>query len=121
MFETALKLEAPHNLPGFWILLEDLVWNDGIELVVPAGFLTDLASVPIGFRNVLNINGLSRSPAVLHDFLYRTHLVSRGGADLLFREALKAEGMGLTRYVYWAGVRVGGWLAWRKHEKNAGS
>jgi hypothetical protein len=116
MFRTTLRLEALHNRPGYWVLIDDLIWNDGARcIIVPSGFLTDLASVPVPFRNILNINGLSRSPAVMHDFLYRTHRVPRAQADILFRDSMKSEGMGFMRYVYWAGVRLGGWIPWRKY------
>jgi hypothetical protein len=118
MFLTSLKLEALSNRPGWWVLLDDLIWKEGASyIIVPAGFMTDLASVPPPFRNVLNINGRSRSPAVLHDYAYRAGHRSRQGADDLFRRALEAEGMGFMRHVYWAGVRLGGWLAWSKHRE----
>lgn len=108
MFITELKVSA--DQPTKWRLVAPLVWmaKDRV-LTVPAGFVTNLASIPIGFRNLLNVNGRSRKPAVLHDWLYRTHIMSRKEADQLFREALKAEGLGpITRNLYYAGVRIGG-------------
>lgn len=100
--------------PGHWKLLSDLRWDgDDFAYVVPAGFETDLASVPRLLRCVLNRNGASRRPAVLHDALYHAQTVSRARADEIFRQALKAEGViAPGRFMYWAGVRLGGWLAW---------
>jgi len=47
------------------------VWDDKKCVVsVPAGFVTDFASIPRGFRNVLSINGSHRLAAVVHDYLY---------------------------------------------------
>ena len=118
MFVTPLQLEA--TLPGRWKLIHDLVWEGGQRIVVPAGFETDLASIPRLLRGILHQNGLSRAPAVLHDFLYATQIMTRSEADGVFREALEAEGMGwLGRFLYWSGVRVGGWVAWRNHAKNS--
>ena len=116
MFTTPLRLEA--TTPGRWMLTSDLIWHSDTErYVVPAGFETDLASVPRLLRCVLNRNGASRRPAVLHDALYRTQVVSRARADEIFRQALEAEGViapGIA--LYWLGVRVGGWVAWRNHK-----
>lgn len=113
MFTTPLRLEA--TLAGYWLLLADLEWRDKESIVVPAGFITDLASIPRPFRGVLNQNGNSRRPAVLHDFLYSTRSVSRADADAIFRRALAAEGIGgLGRFIYWSGVRLGGRFAWAR-------
>lgn len=113
MFTTPLQLEA--SRPGHWVLLSDLIWHSDTErIVVPAGTSTDLASIPRPLRGILNQNGNSRRPAVLHDYLYSTQLRSRAEADAIFQRALAAEDMGaLGRFTYWFGVRLGGWLAWR--------
>lgn len=113
MFTTPLRLEATR--PGYWVLLADLIWHSDTErIVVPAGFVTDLASIPRPLRGILQQNGVSRRPAVLHDHLYTTQSRPRAEADEIFRRALAAEGMGGPgRFAYWAGVRLGGWLAWR--------
>jgi hypothetical protein len=113
MFTTPLRLEATR--PGHWVLLTDLIWHSTERIVVPAGTSTDLASIPRPFRGVLQQNGVSRRPAVLHDHLYVTRSVPRSEADAIFRRALAAEGMGAAgRFTYWAGVRAGGWAAWRR-------
>lgn len=114
MFTTPLRLEATR--PGHWVLLSDLIWHaDSERIVVPAGTSTDLASIPRPFRGILNQNGNSRRPAVLHDHLYVTRSVPRSEADAIFRRALAAEGIGAGgRFIYWASVRMGGWVAWRK-------
>jgi hypothetical protein len=113
MFTTPLQLEA--SRPGHWLLIKDLIWRSDTErIVVPAGTSTDLASIPRPLRGILNQNGNSRRPAVLHDYLYQTQSLPRAAADEIFRRALAADGMGaVERFAYWAGVRLGGWLAWR--------
>lgn len=113
MFTTPLRLEATR--PGHWVLLNDLIWDGEERIVVPAGTSTDLASIPRPLRGILQQNGVSRRPAVLHDYLYSSRSVTRAQADAIFRQALAAEGMGgLGRFTYWAGVRLGGRFAWAK-------
>ena len=117
MFLTPLELRADRK-PGHWILLRDLIWHGAQYVVVPKGFVTDLASIPRGLRWLLQQNGNSRRAAVLHDFLYATQPFTRAEADGIFRAALKAERVvGIGRGLYWAGVRVGGWLPWRRKSK----
>jgi len=82
---------------------------------VPARFVTDLASIPFIVKPAIDQNGLSRRPAVLHDFLYCIKHGTRSEADYLFLEALQAEGVGLiVRRAMWLAVRMGGWMYWNK-------
>ena len=109
MFLTELVLlDLPK--PDFWAVGADLIWQDKTErITVPKGFRTDLASIPVALRSFLDRNGVSRRPAVLHDFLYGSHVVTRRQADGLLRRALIAEGESpFGAWIYWAGVRVGG-------------
>jgi len=103
-------LVVTDGTPNKWTLLEPLVWDDGaLRVEVPVGFVTDLASVPKFLKGLLNVNGKSRKPAVLHDYLYRAKVLPRAEADALFRQALKVEGInGITRNIYYLGVRLGG-------------
>lgn len=104
---------------GEWVVLNDLKYRaaDGKVYTVEKGFVTDLASIPAPLRGVLNVNGRSRSPAVLHDALYSLQPVSRGVADSLFYEALISVGVHyLVAWVYWTGVRAGGWLYYDKRK-----
>lgn len=77
-------------------------------LIVPAGFETDLASVPRLPGAYLLFAGRARRSAILHDWLYdQRH--PRAWADAVFRAAMAAENVApLTRWAMWAGVRLGG-------------
>lgn len=55
---------------------------------VPADFKTDFASIPRIFWTILPPDGEYTQAAVLHDYLYRTHLRSREEADKIFLEAM---------------------------------
>lgn len=53
---------------------------------VPVGFTTDFASVPRFLWWFLPPDGEYTQAAVLHDYLYRTHLLTREKADFVFLE-----------------------------------
>lgn len=98
MFVTRANLEDRAE-PDLWTVVAPLIWCDATygRLVVPAGFVTDLASIPRMFRNLpwLDPNGLSRRPAVVHDWLYGSRIGRRFGkqfADSFLRSALLSEG-----------------------------
>lgn len=114
-FLTSLDLRA--YKPGEWVVLLALLFvaKGGKRYTVPRGFITDLASIPRFLRGLFNVNGLSRSAAVLHDWLYCVQYTTRAEADALFLEALEAAGVGwATRYSMYMAVRAGGWMYWGK-------
>lgn len=116
MFED--ELHARTGRSTLWVLTRPLVWNGAQRIVVPEGFPTDLASVPAPFRALLNPNGPSKRPAVIHDYVYWAWLMDRLAADRLFALALAAEGVHpAIRSLYFAGVRVGGWRPWNRYRK----
>ena len=89
---------------------------DGVE--VPAGFVTDLASIPRLFWQVLKPAERHAYAAVVHDFLYWEQTRSRDQADLIFKIAMEDSGVHPTtvRLLYLA-VRALGKRAW---QANAG-
>jgi hypothetical protein len=115
MFATSLCLTA--LTPDLWSIDQPLTWiGDEGPIVVPKGFITDLASIPRVLRNLplLDVDGLSRRPAALHDWLYAGYRhKGKAFADQTLRAALIAEGMthaGASIYYYgvhWFGA--GGW------------
>lgn len=116
-FQTPLDLRA-HKVPGHWVLLRPLIYHalDGRRVRVPAGFITDLASIPAILRPVFSQNDRTRRPAVLHDFLYCSQVMTRAQVDGIFLEAMMVEGVGWARrWVMFTGVRVGGWMFWKGH------
>lgn len=96
MFMSPLILEASTR-PDWWIVNQPLHWKSvEYEGVVPVGFLTDLASIPRMLRDLPDLDpcGISRRPAVLHDWAYsKASGMLKAEADTLFRIALQLEGM----------------------------
>ena len=97
--------------PGWWQLVEDLVYKGRDDtFTVPAGFTTDFASVPQLFLWLVPRSGKYTKAAVLHDYLSR-ELVPAGGisrcdADGLFRRTMRDLGVSaLRRWLMWTAVR----------------
>lgn len=116
-FLTRLVMEnATGQDDGLWRLVEPLVYQSdmaGQTFVVPAGFETDLASVPRLPVVYLLAGGTSNEAAVVHDFLYTVHLVSRAVADAVLREASAVTGVpAWRRWLMFWGVRLGGASHW---------
>jgi hypothetical protein len=91
-------------------------------VTVPAGFVTDYASVPRWLPLTWMLVGdTAHEAAVVHDYVYRTGIVSRAVADHLLHDAALEAGEPRWRAVLlYGGVRVGGWVAWRRYRR-AGS
>lgn len=101
---------------GKWILMQSLFYESDVAkqtFVVPAGFQTDLASVPRLPVIYLLAGDTSSAAAVVHDWLYSSHIVPRDMADAVLREASAVTGVPWWRrtLMYW-GVRVGGAAHW---------
>ena len=97
-------------LDGKWELLED--WSI-LEHVIPAGFVSDLDSIPrIPVIHAM-FKGRTRIAALYHDYLYATGVVDRRTADRLFYDVMKAEGV-LERHrkVIYRVIRIAGWFRW---------
>lgn len=87
-----------------------------VMLTVPAGFITDGASVPRAFWNILAPFGDYFEAAVIHDYLYSPHnrFKTRAEADRIFLEAMGHVGVGwLTRRTIYRAVRLFGWTAFK--------
>lgn len=87
-------------------------------ITVQVGFETDFASVPgyVLLPGIVPRIGPVRKAAVVHDWIYRGHEVSRftrRQADKIFLDAALECGMARWRaWVAYIGVRLGGWASW---------
>lgn len=128
-FLTRLRLELQGRKT--WMTLTPFAYVSDVAqqtIVVPAEFITDLASVPRLPLAYLLAGDRAPGPAVVHDYLYQLpSWADRSLADAIFLEAMgvhqpelgfEAEG-GVIRRLMWAAVRAGGWVPWRGHEKRA--
>ena len=123
---------------SLWGLQRELTYQTGATatevITVPAGFVTDLASIPRVVWSFFPPDGPWVKGAVVHDFLYftqgtgdwygrhgitREKPYSRAESDHILREAMADRGIGAwAQFVIWSAVRLGGWMGWaRKHDK----
>ena len=80
-----------------------------ITITVPAGFVTDLASVPRALWAVFPPHGKWAKAAIVHDYLYVEAIGTRRWADSVFAEAMAVLGVPTwRRRVMHAAVRIGG-------------
>ena len=129
-FRSSLKFEDNDGLP--FTLLEDLIYISAVTkpptdrfpfgqfgvIRVPAGFKTDLASIPQFLWSVLPPVGRYDRAAVVHDYLYRFNGCTRKEADDVLFEAMAVLGVRATqRWTIYAGVRAGGWLPWKNYRE----
>lgn len=124
MFKTKLRLEE-HGTKSF-VLTEDLVYEGRDQtFTVPAGFVTDFASVPQFMYWLIPSYGQYTNAAVVHDWLcvqledemysasFPTHRKTVAPAnpvdtDGIFRRIMREEGVPLVRrWLMWTGVRWG--------------
>jgi hypothetical protein len=90
--------------------------NEASQIInVPAGFVTDFASIPRALWDILPPTGKYGKAAVIHDYLYVNggnlppDQFSKTDADRIFYEAMGILGVGqVTRYVMWQAVKVFG-------------
>lgn len=102
--------------------LQDLTYiaNNGEIILVPAGFITDGASIPKIFWSIIGspFTGKYKKPALIHDYLYAIHLTSRKRVDSIFIEGMKYLGVSrIKRVLMWFAVKVGGAFVWQKCKK----
>lgn len=100
-----------------FMLLRDFQYRSAILtaiVVVPAGFVTDLASVPRAPLAYWIFGGRAKKPAIVHDFLYQTHVCgTQDIADRVFLEAMEVDGLGsFYRDAMFAAVRDYGGSTW---------
>ena len=97
-FTTEIKVAVPtdESVRPMWRVLEPLNFHSekfNKDYVVPAGFLSDLASVPRVPIAWLAAGGAGNAAAIVHDWLYNygvkfKQIADRAEADEIFFEAM---------------------------------
>jgi hypothetical protein len=110
------------EVPGtdLWKLNDHLVYQGrDHQFLVPAGFASDFATIPMFVQSLIPITGAHSKAAILHDFLLaglRSHYrgisphapVSSVDADGIFRRTMRESGVKFVRrWLMWTGVRWG--------------
>jgi len=110
-----------------WKIEEDWTYEmEGTKYRIPKGFIFDGASVPKYFRSWLSPMGVLLIAGLIHDYAYRVEgllldtsvkvPLTQLEADTIFREvAIAVNGFKIINYIAYYALRLGGWIAWRKH------
>lgn len=98
----------------YWITLEPLRYEggEGDCFTVPAGYITDFASVPRVLVALIPVFGKYTPAAILHDWLLTdglpSGLITSVDADGVFRRVLRELKVpAVKRWLMWTGVRWG--------------
>ena len=127
---TTRALSGPLNMSRFvepmYILLDPgFIWEPNPDngkqfhkIVVPGGFVTDLASIPRALFSILRPDGDYAQAAIVHDYLYWTQTTTRKYADEVFRVAMRDLEVAprILETIYFA-VRTFGQDAWDENSK----
>lgn len=85
-----------------------------VNVIIPAGFITDFASTPKFLWSIYPPTGLYTLPALVHDYLYKngyaTDKFKRKFCDQAFLDLMLAsQVIFITRWCFYLGVRAFGW------------
>jgi hypothetical protein len=108
----------------FYYTSAELEWKpDGdpqgtlINVYVPTGFVTDLASIPNVFWSLLPPTAAYSYPAIIHDYLYWHQPCDRTEADSIFRTAMQELKVPSAKTVIICeAVRYAGGFAWSAND-----
>lgn len=104
-----------------FVLLEPMTYMvgaTGIGITVPAGFVTDYASIPERLWSLYSPHDQYSRAAIVHDYLYWSQLCTRPQADNLFMIAMKESGVPEnTRQNVYAGVHLFGKASWTDNQE----
>lgn len=117
-FLTQLDFREHPTDPEQFILNKELKYRGARDIfIVPKNFITDFASVPKLLWSIFPPYGKHLKAAVLHDFLYVVHMVSRKDADGLFYRTMKESGVTWRARPMWQAVRLFGGKAFNSKRK----
>jgi hypothetical protein len=114
-----------HKFPdGYYAMKGELFWKSRPDepslpkFRVPIGFVTDFASIPQFFWDLLPRDGAYATPAILHDFMYWQQSWTKQQVDTLLKVGMgqfHVEGWKIAA-IYW-GVDKFGQHSWESNQK----
>lgn len=102
-----------------FMLVEPLVVRVGggaDSILIPAGFVSDFASIPSQVQGFISKLGPHLCPAIVHDYLYWEQACTRAEADAIFSKMMAELGTSwVTRKALYWGVALFGGRGWDKN------
>jgi hypothetical protein len=108
---------------AFWYLTRGINWSPGQgqklpSVSVPAGFVTDFASIPRPLWTALPRDGDYVWAAVVHDYLYWYQTTTKDTADDVLNAAMiDFKIPDLERLAIYQGVHLGGTSSWNENTR----
>ena len=106
-----------------WVVLEDMPFIVQLDdrssgtLVVPRGFVTDLASTPPAIWSLYPPFGKYLTAAILHDYLYWRGTCTQAEADKVIYQAMRDAGVDqAAQSRFYVALRAAGEDAWKKNQ-----
>ena len=117
-FLSALRM-SPYFGCKNWCLIEEFKFEyEDIIFTIPKGFITDGASVPKIFWNILSPWGIYSPAAVAHDWLYYSQTTTKDFADDMLMAGMKKLGTSaLECNIIYGAVNKAGQSAWDENKK----
>lgn len=107
---------------NIYILTKDYTfinYTNNKRYVIPKGFKTDGATIPLFFRMFLNQMGRHTIAALIHDFFYVNKLETRFIADIEFLIRMLVSKVNPNKAIlFYYVVRIGGKKWWKKVYKD---
>ena len=114
-----------------WEIAKDFEYElNGEKFVIPAGFKFDGASIPKFLHTFLSPVGVLLMGGLVHDYAYKYEtllkknkkdtmgVITQKRADEIFRDInIQINGFYLMNRLAYYSLRLGGFMAWRKHRK----
>lgn len=111
-----IRLRKIEGMDGKYEVLENIEYYNG--LVVPKSFITDLASIPKLFQDIIGVPEDFDEESILHDFLYSKYNdygINRLTADKIFFQSLLLNKVDITvANLMYKAIRWGGEFHWEK-------
>jgi hypothetical protein len=90
-----------------------VISNNGIQILIPLGFETDGASIPLIGQNLIRSIDECVAVYIKHDLGYGSHIGARSDwDDMLLDDLEDLKTSWIYRNTIYSGVRIGGWQAW---------
>lgn len=106
-----------------WVVLEDMPFqvrlDDGSSgtLLVPRGFVTDLASTPPAIWSLYPPFGKYLTAAILHDYLYWRGTCTQAQADKIIYQSMRDAGVDqAAQSRFYVALRAAGEEAWKRND-----
>lgn len=107
-----------------WIVKQPMIYRIGVSkdsIIIPSGFVTDMASIPPVLQSIIQQNGPYLLPAVVHDYLYWQQACTRSESDRIFLLAMiEHDVREAHRTAIYNAVRAAGQFAWAGNARERG-